>query len=282
MADEKWSAFANGGSIIANDTLVGLRAGVNNQFSTANPFYNNVSEGYTTTVSSATPIVLTVSSNYNQYVTGSTAQTITMPVVSTLVLQQSWNIVSLSTATITVQSSGGNTIATIPPGGQAQISNILLTGTTASSWWAVVNNTNATGTLIAWTPTVTFATPGDLTVSYASQVGYYVFNNGLVNANFIINFTPTFTTASGAFEVTNFPMTSANIAGLVWVGSVEVTSANLTFPVGTTYLTCRLGHNSTLANIDATGTNAITAGITTTSFVSGQAQGFRGSITYFV
>ncbi len=32
MADEKWSAFPNGGSLVAGDIIVGLRTGVNYQF----------------------------------------------------------------------------------------------------------------------------------------------------------------------------------------------------------------------------------------------------------
>src|SRR5260221_6759558 len=70
--------------------------------------------GYTTTVTSASPVTLTVGSNQNQYFTGSTAQTLVMPVASTLVVGQYWNIVNNSSAAITINSSGGNLILSLP------------------------------------------------------------------------------------------------------------------------------------------------------------------------
>ena len=94
----------------------------------------NVTMGYVTTVSSGTPIVLVVGSEYQQYITGSSAQTVTMPVTSTLALGQSWLIVNDSSATTTVNSSGGNLIVSLPAGSQATVTCILLTGTTAASW----------------------------------------------------------------------------------------------------------------------------------------------------
>ena len=100
---------------------------------------NNVIEGYATTVTSASPIVLTVASPYAQYLTGSTAQTVTMPVTSTLApvssnFAQSWCIVNDSSATATINSSGGNLIVSLPAGSQSVVTCILNTGTTAASW----------------------------------------------------------------------------------------------------------------------------------------------------
>jgi hypothetical protein len=63
--------------------------------------------GFTTTVTSATPVVLTNTSSYYQVFTGSTAQTVTLPVTSTLALGWSFHICNNSSAVITVNSSGG-------------------------------------------------------------------------------------------------------------------------------------------------------------------------------
>ena len=99
------------------------------------PKIDNPLVGYTTTASSATPIVLTVTSNQQQYITGSAAQTVTMPVVSTLTqLGQYWEIVNNSTLATTVNSSGANLIVSIPANSYAYVTCILLTGTTAASW----------------------------------------------------------------------------------------------------------------------------------------------------
>src|SRR6185437_7647233 len=55
---------------------------------------NNNIQGYTTTATAAGTTTLLVGSSYQQYFTGSTTQTVVMPVTSTLVTGQSWNIVN--------------------------------------------------------------------------------------------------------------------------------------------------------------------------------------------
>jgi hypothetical protein len=90
--------------------------------------------GYSTTVTSASPVTLTVGSNQSQYFTGSTAQTLVMPVANTLVLGQFWNVVNNSSAVLTIQSSGGNTIIALPANSETSVTCILTSGTSASSW----------------------------------------------------------------------------------------------------------------------------------------------------
>jgi hypothetical protein len=50
-----------------------------------------------------------------------------------------------------------------------------------------------------FTPTITFATPGDLSVSYLLQSGAYSIVGNLLYINAVVTFTPTYTTASGVF-----------------------------------------------------------------------------------
>lgn len=91
--------------------------------------------GYTTTATAAGTTTLTASSNYYQYFTGTNIQTVQLPVVSTLTqLGQGFEIDNLSTGNLTVNSSGGNAVATVVPGGKLTLTAILLTGTTAASW----------------------------------------------------------------------------------------------------------------------------------------------------
>lgn len=111
---------------------------------------NNHIEAYTTTVSSATPITLVVGSTYQQYVTGSTAQTLTLPVASTLVLGQQFYIVNSSSSTTTVNSSGANIIQAMAANSQLVVTCILASGTTAASWSAAYSLlTAASGTVTA-------------------------------------------------------------------------------------------------------------------------------------
>ena len=98
------------------------------------PVIGNIKHGYSTQAGSGTALVLTASSNYKQYITGTVAQTITLPVATTMTLGLGFFIVNNSTATVTVNSSGGNLVISIPTGFASGITNILTSGTTAASW----------------------------------------------------------------------------------------------------------------------------------------------------
>ena len=82
----------------------------------------------------------------------------------------------------------------------------------------------------AWTPTFTFATPGDLSVVYSTQVGRYVRVGRQVTAHFrIITSTFTHTTASGDATISGLPFAASsatNYSGtLSWQ---RITKANYT------------------------------------------------------
>lgn len=89
---------------------------------------------YTTAATAAGTTTLTVSSNYYQFFTGTSTQTVVLPVASTLALGQTFEIVNNSTLTVTVQSSGANTVATLATTNHNRFVCILTSGTTAASW----------------------------------------------------------------------------------------------------------------------------------------------------
>ena len=128
--------IANGGTNVSSVTTSPAATSFAGWDANKNLSANNFIEGYATTVSSATPIVLTVGSAQQQYITGTTAQTITLPVTSTLVLGQSFTIVNNSTAAVTVNSSGSNLVTTILASTAGTVDCILTSGTTAASWSA--------------------------------------------------------------------------------------------------------------------------------------------------
>jgi hypothetical protein len=114
--------------------------------SSKNIFGNNIVGDYTTTATAAGTTTLTVASTYQQYFTGTTTQIIVLPVVTTLTLGHSFQIVNNSTGIVTVRSSGANDILAIPAGSTAFVTCILVTGTTAASWSAsYIPNTPSTG-----------------------------------------------------------------------------------------------------------------------------------------
>lgn len=126
---------------------------------------NNFLSGYISTVTSSTPVVLTVGSAYQQYFTGSTAQTVTMPVASTVVLGQGWYFANNSSANLTINSSGGNLITTVGALSETYVTCILNSGTTAASW----------------TTTAPVSGSGTVSPGSANQLGFYATSGSVIS-----------------------------------------------------------------------------------------------------
>lgn len=126
--------------------------------------------GYTTTATAAGTTTLDNTSTYNQFFTGSTTQTVKLPDVTTLVLGWTFHISNNSTGTLTVVSSGSNTISTVLPGTSLQLVCIAITGTTAASWdYELIGFTTPTGSgnvVLATSPTITTPTITDYIETY--------------------------------------------------------------------------------------------------------------------
>ena len=102
---------------------------------------NNVIEAMFSLTTSATTTSLTVSSPYTTYVTGSTVgQIIALPVTSTLVLNQEYEVINNSSVTITFTSSGGNVVQSMLTKTRCVAKCVLLTGTDIYSWVAFYQN----------------------------------------------------------------------------------------------------------------------------------------------
>jgi hypothetical protein len=115
--------------------------------------------GYTTTATAASTTTLTNTSSQYQLFTGSTTQTIVLPVTSTLAAGWSFHIVNNSTGSLTVNSSGGNLVATIIAGLSAMVTCIGTTLTTAADWepgFTDFQSVTGTGSAVLGTgPTIT-------------------------------------------------------------------------------------------------------------------------------
>jgi hypothetical protein len=90
--------------------------------------------GYTTTATAAGTTTLTSTSTPNQFFTGISNQTVVLPVASTLILGAAFQIHNNSAGDLTVNSSGGNLVATVTPNTTFTFTCILTSGTTAASW----------------------------------------------------------------------------------------------------------------------------------------------------
>lgn len=123
----------------------------------SNLFANNVTPGYTTTATAAGTTTLTVASTGQQFFTGTTTQTVTLPVTSTMTLGMAFHIVNQSTGSVTVRSSGANTVQIITAGNSALITCVATSGTAAGSWNVEYFNNSIVG--------VTDGDKGDITVA---------------------------------------------------------------------------------------------------------------------
>jgi hypothetical protein len=139
------------------------------------PVIDNIKMGYSTTATAAGTTTLTISSNYRQFFTGTLAQTIVLPVTSTLVTGIAYEIENNSTGLLTVNSSGGNLVGTIPAGVCAHAVCIGTTLTTAADWdWDYISTTTITGTganVLATSPTLVtpaLGTPSALVLTNAT------------------------------------------------------------------------------------------------------------------
>jgi hypothetical protein len=90
-----------------------------------------------------------------------------------------------------------------------------------------------------WTPAFTFETPGNLSVAYTTQSGYYTRIGDLVYIAARLVFTPTYTTASGFANVANFPfpVNSSTTQSLL---ECQFGTTAATFPAGVTQLNLQL------------------------------------------
>lgn len=163
-----------GGVGIAKNLYVGGSLNLTGSASFTNPVINNIKMGYSTTVTAAGTTTLTVSSNYRQFFTGSTTQTIVLPVTSTLVAGMAFEIENNSTGLLTVNSSGGNLVGTIPAGVCAHAVCIGTTLTTAADWdWDYISTSTITGTganVLGTSPTITTPTISSLSSAAATAL----------------------------------------------------------------------------------------------------------------
>lgn len=121
-----------------------------------------------------------------------------------------------------------------------------------------------------FTPTVTFATPGDLSVTYAEQTGWYTrLPSARVLFGIRLAFTATKTTASGAMRVAGLP----SIGNGSWVvGQIE-NDAVITYPAGRTAVMGQVITSQTYLQFLAVGSAVNQSYIQSSNVASGIATG---------
>jgi len=126
----------------------------------------------------------------------------------------------------------------------------------------------ATGT---FTPTFTFATPGDLSVAYTSQHGSYIKLGKLVYFQLALSCTPTFSTASGNIRIAGLPVATQNVALESHSFPVSYSSVNFVWPSSATQLMAKAAQGATYMELFGMKSGATSANLTTASVTSGVA-----------
>lgn len=140
-----------------------------------------------------------------------------------------------------------------------------------------------TGTLTdietgTWTPVLTFATAGNLSVSYTSRFGSYMRIGSQVTLECTLTTSAfTHTTASGALQITGLPFASENASGQEWAAAVNYRGyTDAARPV----VCAVIQSNSSVVVFSASGSGQTTNTVGTSEMPTGGTVTLRFVITY--
>ena len=145
--------------------------------------------------------------------------------------------------------------------------------TDTATWTKVV------GLPVAFSPTITFAVPGDLAVTYSTRIGRSMQKGNLCTATFnLVTSSFTFTTASGNLLITGFPVTSSTavspaIGAVVFSGITKATY---------TSVVCRKETANTQLNFQASGSGVAVSNVVAADTPSAGSVILIGTVTYEV
>jgi len=131
-----------------------------------------------------------------------------------------------------------------------------------------------------WTPVLTFATPGDLAVTYNAnqQTGTYtIIGDRIVIAFAVGTASFTYTTASGNLQLTGLPYTAKLVSGIQNIGSTVFGGIT---KVGYTQVVPRVNSNTSLVDFIASGSAVVQGNVTSTDVPTTSSVVLRGTLVY--
>lgn len=129
-----------------------------------------------------------------------------------------------------------------------------------------------------WTPQITAATPGDLSVSYTQNLGYMTMNGNMIVAWFdILTSAFTYTTASGVISITGLLLRGSSLMS-PWFGGV-VNFSGLT-KSNYTQVIAAVPYTTTTITLYASGSAQANAQLAITDFPTGGTVRLQGCVTY--
>lgn len=158
-------------------------------------------------------------------------------------------------------------------GGAGTTLYIKESGTGNTGWAADTGNYETA----SWTPTLGFATDGDLSVVYASQSGAMTRNGQDVTLDFRVVCTPTFTTASGQARLSGIPYAPINS---YMAGAIADTTGLASWPASATMLNLRTVAAESYLRVTGHGSGIPPADVQAAQFTSGVEVTIAGSISY--
>lgn len=180
---------------------------------------------YTTTPTATGTTTLTGISTLLQFFTGVLTQNVDMPLASTLSLGRQWYIHNRSTGILTIRSSGGNTITTVPPSEYTIITCILTSGTTASSWAFNQNGISTNGTNLTLSSFLNESKASDIASATTTNIGAVLGN--FVHITGTTTITGLGTIQAGTRRIVKFTgalTLTHNGTSLILPGSVSITT----------------------------------------------------------
>lgn len=161
-------------------------------------------------------------------------------------------------------------------------SNDFFVGSNGSAQMIVrgVNRNLASIDANTWTPVLTFATPGNLAVTYSQQIGRYTREGNCVTVHFrIVTSAFTHTTASGNFSITGLPFTSGTLTNffqvgdLLWEGITKATYTDISPTVAS---------NSAVISLVASGSGVAGSVVGVPDMPTGGTVALTGTVSYLL
>lgn len=184
-------------------------------------------------------------------------------------IKQTGGVVSVTGVTAAAKGSGSGDLISI-----ASDAAHVVVGNSLNGWGltlpaAVLANYD-TPSVEEFTPTFTFATPGDVSVSYTTQIGLLVREGDLVWYYIDILGTITHTTASGALRIAGLPLTLSAAA------TVPVSTwSNINLGSGFTSVAAELSPTGGFLNVTQAGDSVDAIFVTTAHVTTGSSVRIR-------
>lgn len=253
-----WSgqlSIARGGTGVSSVTTAPTATAWAGWDANSNLSANSFIEGYTTTATNGGTTTLAVGSTEQQYFTGSSTETVTLPDTSTLVKGQQFQVVNLSSGTVTVQSNGSNTVQAMAANTSAWFTCVSTSVNTAAAWQVIYQSTTTVSVPVT---------------SVFSRTGAVVAVSGDYTAAQVTNAFDV--TAAATLTEVAAPSSPASGFGAVWFDSTDhqFHSKNHSGTIGTTVVSSTAGSHQFATAVSAAGV------VTWTTLASGDVTNALG------